>query len=168
MKPVERHDAEKVAVQEFWTRIFQGGIDDTGGIIWSKTVFVLIQGQAVCQPVCKGIKSAADLQSEIKIRDRCIPFQPDEEQFSEGVQEQSQGCCDTGGKHCCPFRRAKPENDFYKPKKRYEEYQNLIKTGEKPTETPKEILDDLGVDRFCCRRMIISHVDLIQESAPYE
>ena len=53
-------------------------------------------------------------------------------------------------------------------KKRYEEYLKVVKSGEKPTETPKDILDDLGVDRFCCRRMIISHVDLIQESAPYE
>ena len=53
-------------------------------------------------------------------------------------------------------------------KKRYEEYQKVIKTGEKPKETPKDILDDLGVDRYCCRRMIKSHVDLIQESASYE
>ena len=53
-------------------------------------------------------------------------------------------------------------------KKRYDEYQKILKSGAKPNETPKEILDDLGVDKFCCRRMIISHVDLIQESAPYE
>lgn len=53
-------------------------------------------------------------------------------------------------------------------RKRYEEYQKVIKSGEKPTESPKEILDSLGIDRFCCRRMIISHVDLIQESTPYE
>jgi len=53
-------------------------------------------------------------------------------------------------------------------RKRYEEYQKVIRSGEKPTETPKDILDDLGVDRFCCRRMIISHVDLLKESAPYE
>ena len=53
-------------------------------------------------------------------------------------------------------------------RKRFEEYQKVIKSGEKPTETPKDILDDLGVDRFCCRRMIISHVDLLQESAVYE
>lgn len=53
-------------------------------------------------------------------------------------------------------------------RKRYEEYQKVVKSGEKPTDTPKDILDDLGVDRYCCRRMIISHVDLIQESAPYE
>jgi DNA-directed RNA polymerase subunit N len=53
-------------------------------------------------------------------------------------------------------------------KKRYEEYQKINKNGENPKITTKEILDDLGVDRYCCRRMIISHVDLIQESAPFE
>lgn len=53
-------------------------------------------------------------------------------------------------------------------KKRYAEYKTIIDSGEKPKETPKEILDDLGVDRYCCRRMIISHVDLIGEAAPYE
>ena len=53
-------------------------------------------------------------------------------------------------------------------KNRYEEYQKVINSGEKPTETPKDILDDLGVDRYCCRRMIKSHVDVIRESASYE
>lgn len=52
--------------------------------------------------------------------------------------------------------------------KRYTEYQKAIKTGEKPKETPKEILDSLGLDRYCCRRMILTHVELIGESAPYE
>lgn len=53
-------------------------------------------------------------------------------------------------------------------KKRYDEYQKSIDSGEKPKETPKEILDDLGLNRFCCRRMIVSHVDLLKEAAPYE
>ena len=53
-------------------------------------------------------------------------------------------------------------------KKRYEEYQKSIQAGEKPKETPKQILDDLGLDRYCCRRMIVSHVDLLKEAAPYE
>jgi DNA-directed RNA polymerase subunit N len=53
-------------------------------------------------------------------------------------------------------------------KKRYLVYQKSIEAGEKPKETPKEILDDLGVERFCCRRMIVSHVDLLEEAAPYE
>ncbi len=52
--------------------------------------------------------------------------------------------------------------------KRYEEHKKLIESGEKPKETPKQILDDLGLERYCCRRMIIAHVDLIKEVAPYE
>ncbi len=52
--------------------------------------------------------------------------------------------------------------------RRYEEYKKAIEKGEKPKETPKEILDDLGITRYCCRRMLLSHVDLIQEAAPYE
>ena len=43
-----------------------------------------------------------------------------------------------------------------------------VDSGENPKESPKKILDDLGVDRYCCRRMIITHVDLLEESAPYE
>ena len=53
-------------------------------------------------------------------------------------------------------------------RKRYDEYKKAVDAGEKPKETPKQILDDLGVDRYCCRRMILSHVDLVKESAPYE
>jgi DNA-directed RNA polymerase subunit N len=30
-------------------------------------------------------------------------------------------------------------------------------------EPPKEVLDDLGVERYCCRRMLLSHVDLVDE-----
>ncbi|MCD6467860.1 MAG: DNA-directed RNA polymerase subunit N [Thermoplasmata archaeon] len=52
--------------------------------------------------------------------------------------------------------------------KRYQEYQRALTNGEKPKETPKEILDDLGVTRYCCRRMILTHVDLLKEAAPYE
>ena len=46
-------------------------------------------------------------------------------------------------------------------RQRYEEYKKAVDAGEKPKETPKEILDDLGLDRYCCRRMILSHVDLL-------
>lgn len=51
---------------------------------------------------------------------------------------------------------------------RMEQYNNAIEAGEKPKETPKQILDDVGVDRYCCRRMILAHVDLLKEAAPYE
>jgi len=53
-------------------------------------------------------------------------------------------------------------------KKRFLSYQKAIDVGEKPKETPTQILDDLGVERYCCRRMIVSHVDLLEEAAPYE
>ncbi len=33
---------------------------------------------------------------------------------------------------------------------------------------PKEILDSLGVKRYCCRRMILSHVDLIDEVVEFD
>ena len=27
-------------------------------------------------------------------------------------------------------------------------------------EDPKEVLEDLGIDKYCCRRMFISHVEV--------
>ena len=67
------------------------------------------------------------------------------------------------------FTCGKIISDVYEDyKKRYDEYKKSLDIHEQPKETPKEILDDLGVDRYCCRRMILSHVDLIGESAPYE
>ena len=67
------------------------------------------------------------------------------------------------------FTCGKVIGDIYEEyKKRKKEYDEAVKAGKKPKETPKEILDSLGVDRYCCRRMILSHVDLIQDAAPYE
>lgn len=34
-------------------------------------------------------------------------------------------------------------------------------------EDPKTVLDDLGVKRYCCRRMLLSHVDLVDEIIKY-
>lgn len=55
---------------------------------------------------------------------------------------------------------------MYKERKKV--YDEAVEAGEKPKETPKEILDDLGVERYCCRRMILTHVDLLEETAAYE
>lgn len=30
-------------------------------------------------------------------------------------------------------------------------------------EHPKDVLDDLGVTRYCCRRMLLSHVEIVNE-----
>ena len=46
----------------------------------------------------------------------------------------------------------------------YEAYKAALAGGK----TGKQALDATGLVRFCCRRMILSHVDLIKEAAPYE
>ena len=28
-------------------------------------------------------------------------------------------------------------------------------------------LDELGIERYCCRRMFVSHIELIEEVAPF-
>jgi len=35
-------------------------------------------------------------------------------------------------------------------------------------EDPEEVLDELGVERQCCRRMLVSHKDLVDIVAPYQ
>lgn len=42
----------------------------------------------------------------------------------------------------------------------YEEYVRLTEQGKMSS---KEALDAIHLDRYCCRRMILSHVDLVDE-----
>lgn len=44
----------------------------------------------------------------------------------------------------------------------YETYVKRVQMGE----NPKEVLDDLGLTRYCCRRMIVAHADLVDEVIP--
>ncbi len=46
---------------------------------------------------------------------------------------------------------------------KWEEYDRRIKSGE---ETSK-VLDDLGLTRYCCRRMLISNIEIIDEVLKY-
>ena len=46
---------------------------------------------------------------------------------------------------------------------KWEEFDRRRKNGE----DMGKILDDLGVERYCCRRMLISHVDIIDELLKY-
>lgn len=34
-------------------------------------------------------------------------------------------------------------------------------------EDPAKVLDDLGLERYCCRRMILSHVDLVGDAGRF-
>lgn len=42
---------------------------------------------------------------------------------------------------------------------KWEEFARRVKAGEEPG----DVLDGLGVKRYCCRRMLLSHVEVIDE-----
>lgn len=44
----------------------------------------------------------------------------------------------------------------------YNTYIKRVQLGE----DPKQVLDDLGLQRYCCRRMIVAHADLVDEVIP--
>jgi len=45
----------------------------------------------------------------------------------------------------------------------WDEYARRVASGE----DPGKVLDELGLKRYCCRRMFLSHVDLINEIVVY-
>jgi len=46
----------------------------------------------------------------------------------------------------------------------YEPYLDRLNKGE----LSEKILDDMGLTRYCCRRMLLTHVDLIDELLDYK
>lgn len=47
-----------------------------------------------------------------------------------------------------------------------DKYEKFIEKVKK--EDPKKVLDSLGVKRYCCRRMILSQIDLLDEVTEFE
>jgi DNA-directed RNA polymerase subunit N len=45
----------------------------------------------------------------------------------------------------------------------WEEYKRRVNNGEEP----KKVLDSLGLERYCCRTLFLTHVDLIKEIAKF-
>jgi len=45
----------------------------------------------------------------------------------------------------------------------WDEYQERTSAGE----DPQQVLDEVGLDRYCCRRMILSHRETIDEVRQY-
>jgi DNA-directed RNA polymerase subunit N len=45
----------------------------------------------------------------------------------------------------------------------HEEYSRRVKEGEEPA----KVMDELGLKRYCCRRMFLTHVELIDEVMPF-
>ncbi|MDD4308497.1 MAG: DNA-directed RNA polymerase subunit N [Thermoplasmata archaeon] len=46
----------------------------------------------------------------------------------------------------------------------YEPFKERVEAGE----DPGKVLDDLGLERYCCRRMVLSHINLIDEVMPFD
>ncbi|MDR2855811.1 MAG: DNA-directed RNA polymerase subunit N [Methanomicrobiales archaeon] len=46
----------------------------------------------------------------------------------------------------------------------YEEYIRRCEEGEEP----ELALNDLGLDRYCCRRMLLTHKEIINDINPYQ
>ena len=46
---------------------------------------------------------------------------------------------------------------------KWEEFAHRVKSGEDPS----KVLDDLGLRRYCCRRMLLSNVEVIDEILRY-
>jgi DNA-directed RNA polymerase subunit N len=47
---------------------------------------------------------------------------------------------------------------------KYEEFERRTKKGEEP----KRVLDELGIERYCCRSTILTSIDLTAEIAKFK
>lgn len=47
---------------------------------------------------------------------------------------------------------------------KWEQYQEQVKKGK----NAKDVLDNLGVESYCCRSIFLTHVDLIEKIARYK
>ncbi|MFH0715049.1 MAG: DNA-directed RNA polymerase subunit N [Candidatus Diapherotrites archaeon] len=56
------------------------------------------------------------------------------------------------------FSCGKPVADYY------EEFAKRVQK----REDPEKVLDDLGLTRYCCRRTLFAHVELIDEVMKYK
>ena len=46
---------------------------------------------------------------------------------------------------------------------KFDDYQTKLKAGE----DPEKVLNDLKIDRYCCRRMLLTTVETIQQVIPF-
>jgi DNA-directed RNA polymerase subunit N len=46
---------------------------------------------------------------------------------------------------------------------KFEDYQTKVKAAEDPA----KVLDSLGISRYCCRRMLLTTVETIQQVVPF-
>jgi DNA-directed RNA polymerase subunit N len=46
----------------------------------------------------------------------------------------------------------------------WEEYTKRVEDGE----DPKKVLDELGLERYCCRALFLGHIDLLEKVAKFK
>lgn len=46
----------------------------------------------------------------------------------------------------------------------WKKYNDEVASGKKP----KEVMDALGLDRYCCRTLFLGHVDMIKRIGPFK
>ena len=46
---------------------------------------------------------------------------------------------------------------------KYEEYAKRVKEGKNPA----KVLEEMEIERYCCRRMFLSHVEVMEKIAKY-
>jgi DNA-directed RNA polymerase subunit N len=46
---------------------------------------------------------------------------------------------------------------------KHDNYQNKVRAGEDPA----KVLDSLGITRYCCRRMLLTSLETIQQIIPF-
>lgn len=46
----------------------------------------------------------------------------------------------------------------------YEAYQREVKKGK----NPQKVLDELGLERYCCRSLFLTHKDLIKQTGQFK
>ncbi|MEM4263623.1 MAG: DNA-directed RNA polymerase subunit N [Candidatus Woesearchaeota archaeon] len=46
----------------------------------------------------------------------------------------------------------------------WEKFKQRVEKGEQK----KEVLDDLGLERYCCRAMLLGHIDLIDTASQFK
>jgi DNA-directed RNA polymerase subunit N len=46
----------------------------------------------------------------------------------------------------------------------WDEYNKRVNAGE----DPKKVMDDLGLERYCCRSIFLTHVDLIKNVGKFK
>lgn len=129
---------------------------------------VMGQAEAVRTALARGILKWTN---DPRIKDTYLsyrPHAPGQRLPAEGIEEATRPWCAEEIPEIIPMRITMiPVRCFTCGKvvsSAYEEFKHRSEAGE----DPKKILDDLGMTRYCCRRMLLTHKEIIDDLNPYQ